>query len=200
MSSQAIQRFTISRPLYFTFLLVFFIGFVPSNARSPLSVEPTIASVRHYFSPQHNLAHIDYSILGSAKFRIDIAAYVLSDRGIMESLIQAAKRGVHVRLYLDPDQRAMRRLDRSPLFASLLAERRVKVRVKRGGRNLMHLKAYQVDGKIIRTGAANFSYSGMRKQDNDLLLIESGQLAEQFVRRFEKLWTRSGSEPLTLDR
>jgi hypothetical protein len=35
----------------------------------------------------------------------------------------------------------------------------------------MHLKSYQFDGKLLRTGATNFSASGLKRQGNDLILI-----------------------------
>ena len=44
------------------------------------------------------------------------------------------------------------------------------VRIKRGG-PFMHLKAYAIDGEALRTGSANFSTSGERQQDNDLIVI-----------------------------
>jgi hypothetical protein len=37
----------------------------------------------------------------------------------------------------------------------------------------MHLKSCQIDGKLLRTGDANFSTSGLKRQDNDLIGIES---------------------------
>jgi phosphatidylserine/phosphatidylglycerophosphate/cardiolipin synthase-like enzyme len=45
----------------------------------------------------------------------------------------------------------------------------------------MHLKSYQIDGKLLRTGAANFS----ERQDNDLFVIESPGAAASFKRNFE---------------
>ena len=30
------------------------------------------------------------------------------------------------------------------------------------------IKSYQIDGRLLRTGAANFSASGLKRQDNDL--------------------------------
>jgi hypothetical protein len=30
-----------------------------------------------------------------------------------------------------------------------------------------------IDGRFLRTGAANFSASGLKRQDNDLIVIES---------------------------
>ena len=49
----------------------------------------------------------------------------------------------------------------------------------------MHLKSYQIDGRLLRTGAANFSASGLKRQDNDLIVIESPGAAASFKRNFE---------------
>jgi phosphatidylserine/phosphatidylglycerophosphate/cardiolipin synthase-like enzyme len=48
----------------------------------------------------------------------------------------------------------------------------------------MHLKSYQIDGRLLRTGAANFSASGLKRQDNDLIVIESAEAAASFKRKF----------------
>jgi phosphatidylserine/phosphatidylglycerophosphate/cardiolipin synthase-like enzyme len=50
---------------------------------------------------------------------------------------------------------------------------------------LMHLKAYQIDRRVLRTGAANFSASGLKRQDNDLVMIESAAAAASFKRNFD---------------
>jgi len=49
----------------------------------------------------------------------------------------------------------------------------------------MHLKSYQIDGKLLRTGAANFSASGLKRQDNDLIVIESAVAAAAFKHAFD---------------
>jgi phosphatidylserine/phosphatidylglycerophosphate/cardiolipin synthase-like enzyme len=49
----------------------------------------------------------------------------------------------------------------------------------------MHLKSYEIDGRLLRTGAANFSASGLKRQDNDLVVIESAGAAAAFERNFE---------------
>jgi phosphatidylserine/phosphatidylglycerophosphate/cardiolipin synthase-like enzyme len=46
----------------------------------------------------------------------------------------------------------------------------------------MHLKAYSIDGGVLRTGSANFSTSGERAQDSDLIVIPDAGAAGQ-VRR-----------------
>ncbi len=55
--------------------------------------------------------------------------------------------------------------------------------LKRAGASLMHLKSYQIDGRLLRTGAANFSASGLKHQDNDLIIIENVEAAAAFKRR-----------------
>jgi phosphatidylserine/phosphatidylglycerophosphate/cardiolipin synthase-like enzyme len=54
----------------------------------------------------------------------------------------------------------------------------------------MHLKSYEIDGRWLRTGAANFSASGLKRQDNDLLVIESPAAAEAFERRFDAMFAQ----------
>lgn len=53
----------------------------------------------------------------------------------------------------------------------------------------MHLKSYVVDGVVLRTGTANFSASGEKQQDNDLVIIRDAGVAAGFERRFETIWT-----------
>ncbi len=64
-------------------------------------------------------------------------------------------------------------------------------RRKAQGRDSMHLKSYLVDRRTLRTGSANFSYSGERFQDNDVVLLESPALAGAFARNFETIWART---------
>ena len=85
----------------------------------------------------------------------------------MRALIRAAQRGVKVRIYMDGRRIGQR--DPTPLFRESLMTPEIDVRFKRAGSPLMHLKSYQIDGRWLRTGAANFSASGLKRQDNDLL-------------------------------
>jgi phosphatidylserine/phosphatidylglycerophosphate/cardiolipin synthase-like enzyme len=49
----------------------------------------------------------------------------------------------------------------------------------------MHLKSYQIDGHVLRTGAANFSASGLKRQDNDLIVIKDAPAAAKVKHAFE---------------
>ena len=63
------------------------------------------------------------------------------------------------------------------------------VTLKRGG-PFMHLKAYAIDGVLLRTGSANFSKSGENTQDDDLIVIRNSSAAAKFDVHFERSWIR----------
>ena len=58
----------------------------------------------------------------------------------------------------------------------------------------MHLKSYVVDRRVLRSGSANFSVSAEDYQDNDLIVIESPDLAKNFEENFERLWSRADNQ------
>jgi phosphatidylserine/phosphatidylglycerophosphate/cardiolipin synthase-like enzyme len=82
------------------------------------------------------------------------AAYVLTDWPVMQALTRAADRGVAIRIYLDGTQLAER--EPAKVFNDLAETPGVEIRIKHKARDPMHLKSYQIDGKLLRTGAANF--------------------------------------------
>lgn len=139
-----------------------------------------------HYAPAENLERIDVGLIDQAQSSIDMAAYVLTDWPVMEALARAADRGVRVRIYLDGGQIG----EREPTvpFQDLMADPGVEMRFKRSGAPLMHLKSYQIDSRLVRTGAANFSASGLKRQDNDLIILESRSAAAAFERNFEALF------------
>lgn len=149
------------------------------------------------YAPETNLEHADVALLDRAEHTIDIAAYVLTDWPVMRALIRAAQRGVKVRIYMDG--RRIGERDPTPLFRELIGNPAIDVRFKRSGAPLMHLKSYQIDGRWLRTGAANFSASGLKRQDNDLLILESQGAAQAFERRFDAIFAQGEALPPDLE-
>lgn len=164
----------------------------PSDNGDALTREPMHAGVRVFYGPGEGLERIDADLIAAARNRIDMAAYVLTNRTIINALREAARRGVRVRLYLDPDQKRGR--DPMSALSLLFAEPNVEARYKAQSDEMMHLKAFQVDGRLLRTGSTNFSYSGARRQDNDIVVIESSRAAGAFLAAFDGLWSRPDNE------
>jgi phosphatidylserine/phosphatidylglycerophosphate/cardiolipin synthase-like enzyme len=131
-----------------------------------------------HFSPEERLDAIDAQLIAAARTSIDFASYALTDSVIIEALTAAERRGVAIRIVLDPRERHD--------FVKL-GDLSDDVRIKRGG-PFMHLKAYSVDGVTLRTGSANFSTAGERAQDNDLVVIRDAGAAAKFDRHFEAMW------------
>jgi phosphatidylserine/phosphatidylglycerophosphate/cardiolipin synthase-like enzyme len=142
-----------------------------------LCASVTAAQEVHY-SPEERLDAIDAAIIATAKSSIDLASYALTDLVVLDALDDAQRRGVAIRIVLDPRERQD--------FVKL-GDLSDTVRIKRGG-PFMHLKAYEIDGRLLRTGSANFSSSGERQQDNDLIVIRDAKAAAQFDVHFERMW------------
>jgi phosphatidylserine/phosphatidylglycerophosphate/cardiolipin synthase-like enzyme len=143
-----------------------------------------------HYAPQENLEGLDAREIGRAELSIDMAAYVLTDPRIIEALTNAAEHGVLIRLYLDRSQFAEHGPTRGGPVEALLAHPNVVARVKGEG-VLMHLKAYAVDGAVLRTGSGNFSRSGLASQDNDAIFITDPTIVDAFESNFERIWARA---------
>jgi phosphatidylserine/phosphatidylglycerophosphate/cardiolipin synthase-like enzyme len=141
-------------------------------------------TVETHYAPVENLEHVDIGLLRSAHAKIDMAAYSLTDWPVIDALIDAHRRGVVVRIVLDPSQ---------PHAFDRLREITSSIRMKAPG-PYMHLKSYAIDSRILRSGSANLSASGLKQQDNDLLILREPSAAHAFEARFEELW--AGANPL----
>jgi phosphatidylserine/phosphatidylglycerophosphate/cardiolipin synthase-like enzyme len=115
-----------------------------------------------------------------------MAMYTLTDWAIIAELKDARARGIAVRIALDPSVRQA---------YDKLADMADVVRIKKRG-PLMHLKAYAVDGVVLRTGSANLSPGGLKQQDNDLIILRDPEIVAKFEARFAEVY--SAAEPMRL--
>jgi phosphatidylserine/phosphatidylglycerophosphate/cardiolipin synthase-like enzyme len=113
--------------------------------------------------------------------------YTLTDWAIIAALKDARVRGVTIRIALDPSVRQA---------YDKLADMADVVRVKKRG-PLMHLKAYAIDGALLRTGSANLSPSGLKQQDNDLIILRDPVAVAKFEVRFAEIY--SAAEPMRVE-
>jgi phosphatidylserine/phosphatidylglycerophosphate/cardiolipin synthase-like enzyme len=155
--------------------------------------EPVTAPVRIAYGPSPGFESIDPELIGRARKTIDMAAYVLTDQRVIREISAAADRGVRVRIYFDAEQFRQAGGGNDNVQA-LTRQPNVLARIKAENNDLMHLKAYAVDGRWLRTGSTNFSWSGETRQDNDLIVIDSPGAVEDFTRQFEKLWSRRDNQ------
>lgn len=163
-----------------------------------VGAEPGAQTAEEHFSPAENLEQIDVAHIRAATQALDIAMYAFTDRYLAEAIVERARAGVHVRIYRDHGQyeqensrsAARNQDDTTDLFKS---ERNIQVRVKHS-KELMHLKAYLVDGKILRTGSANWSPSGLKRQDNNAHFTTDPAQVKAYQSAFEEMWNRDDNE------
>lgn len=135
------------------------------------------------YSLTTRLEAIDVELITTAKQCIDFASYAMIDSAAIDALNADDRRGVAVRIVLDPRERHD--------FVAL-GDLSDNVRIKRGG-SVMQLKAYAIDVVLLRTGSANFSTSGENAQDNDLIVIRDAGAAAKFDAHFERMWDAAQS-------
>lgn len=174
----------------FALILLAFLIMPEPRAAGVLTPEPLIAGVRMFYGPGDGFGAIDERLIAGAHRSIDLAGFVLTDRGVIDALGRAAARGVSVRVYLDSEENERG----ARAIAALANAPHAEVRRKAPSRDLMHLKSYQIDERLLRTGSANFSFSAGAYQDNDLIVLESPQAAARFLDAFERLWARPDNQ------
>lgn len=147
-----------------------------------------------HFSPGENLEQIDVARIREAKHTLDIAMYAFTDRYLAEAIVERAHAGVRVRLYRDKQQfgdeeSGSGKRNRESTASLFQSESNISIRVK-GKSELMHLKAYLIDGQMLRIGSANWSPSGLKRQDNNAHFTTDPTQIKAFQGNFEEMWSR----------
>lgn len=168
----------------------------PSPHVAPLTTaQGQVAAINeNHYSPTENLEQIDVERIGQAQHTIDIAMYAFTDKFVAGAVADAAKRGVKIRIYRDQqqyqdEQRNADNHDTPSSTALLAGQPNVQIRVK-SKRELMHLKAYLIDGALLRDGSANWSPSGLKRQDNNAHFTTDAAQIRAFQQTFDDMWSR----------
>jgi phosphatidylserine/phosphatidylglycerophosphate/cardiolipin synthase-like enzyme len=100
---------------------------------------PIGAAAEVHYGPGEDLERIDVALLREAAKQIDMAAYVLTDRSVIEALREAAARGVTVRIWRDANM--AERVGDVDVEAQLGGRvQGLEIRSKAPSGELMHLK------------------------------------------------------------
>jgi phosphatidylserine/phosphatidylglycerophosphate/cardiolipin synthase-like enzyme len=169
-------------------------GISAAGQSSSTLCAPTAHAVVLY-APESNLERSEIETLRTAKVSVDVAMYSFTDRELAAELVRLARAGVRVRVYRDLRESMQENQRGSSTTATLLAGG-VEVRVK-ASQDLMHFKSYVIDGTLLRTGSANWSPTGLKRQDNDVYYEVDQTLAALFETRFEVMWDRATNRMAT---
>jgi phosphatidylserine/phosphatidylglycerophosphate/cardiolipin synthase-like enzyme len=118
--------------------------------------------------------------LDAARFSIDVASLEFNLNSISRALMRAAERGVKVRVVVDSTYVQARALSDLELAGiPVLGDRR---------EGLMHDKFVVVDGALVWTGSMNLTTSDTYRNNNNLIRIDSAELAQAYEREFEEMF------------
>ncbi|WP_457631375.1 phospholipase D-like domain-containing protein [Oceanithermus sp.] len=121
--------------------------------------------------------------LDGAENEVWVAAFVLTDPEIISALNRAASRGVAVRVLLE----------RRNLGDSREEGLRPPIEIRPDANEYaMHLKTMVIDERLVITGSYNFTRSAVTRNDENLLVLTSPQLARRYKEKVWKLWRAAG--------
>jgi cardiolipin synthase len=125
--------------------------------------------------------------IAAAHHSIDIEMFVLSDRLVIDALTAAARRGVSVRILLDPSQ------PQNADSLALLQPAGATVRFYlQAGNELLHAKIAILDRATVLFGSCNWSRSGFTRNHELDLEVADPTLARIFEARIAQDWAASG--------
>lgn len=143
------------------------------------------SKVSVYFSPQDKvITNNIILIVNNAKNYIYIPAFLITHEGLTTALIKAKARGVDVKIILDATNVSSYRSASKNLRAANIP---LKVENYAGK---LHSKSMIIDDKFIITGSMNFSNSGEKRNDENILVIEDTRLAIFYRNFFNYLWKK----------
>ncbi|WKZ38100.1 MAG: phospholipase D-like domain-containing protein [Anaerolineales bacterium] len=126
--------------------------------------------------------------INDAQTSIHIASFEFNLTPVAEALIAAKNRGVEVKWMTD-DKNGLN-YDTQPgrgQFSLLIG---AGIEVRDDARSaLMHNKFWIFDQQIVWTGSTNITVNGVYKQNNNVLVIRSPQVASIYEREFQEMWS-----------
>ncbi len=209
------------RRILFGLFVVFFLLFAVSGldplgmfGRAPVATPTPVdqgGSWEIYFTDPHlfgDPAHITGSIeetliarINAAQSSIHIAAFEFNLPLVAEALIAAAGRGVEVRWVTD-DENGLE-ADFEPGRGQFELLMNAGIPVRDDGRSaLMHDKFIVFDHRIVWTGSTNLTENDIFRNNNNVIVVESTDLAAAYELEFAEMWDGEFgiTSPSTIDR
>lgn len=145
--------------------------FFPDVTQTVNSYVQDEGSIEAYFCPRDDCESVFVEFLESAQESIHCALFEVGLESVQETLVQKSKK-MDVNIVQDNN------------YADGFNESFVRF----DAWGLMHNKFCIVDGIKISTGSMNPTNNGVQKNNNNLLLIESDVLAQNYEDEFQELW------------
>ena len=122
-----------------------------------------------------------------AQTSIHIASFEFDLTPVADALIAARRRGVDVRWITDDEHGLESDFEEGHGQFAMLQNASIEIRDDSRSA-LMHHKFWIFDRRVVWTGSTNITINGIFKQDNNVIVIESPELAAIYERQWEDMW------------
>lgn len=170
--------------------------FFTTSAIFSLEKEP-ISNYQVLFSPEDHVAEEMIALIAKEKKSIKAAVYCFMHRSIAKALIEAHQRGVQVEVIIDPysirSKAAVRKMHDAnvPIFVWNPAVPTKQAKngqvVRKHRRSLMHDKFCVFGNHRVWTGSFNFTLEASNANRENIIILESNEIASRFLKEFEHL-------------
>lgn len=141
------------------------------------------------FSPKQGATELIIDTIHNAHKSIYVAAYVFTSRPIADALIEAADRGLDVKVVLDAKQSRGK-----GHLSDYLTNNNVLVH-KNGNYAIMHNKFMIIDQKVLELGSFNYTNAAEEKNaENVFILRRAPKVIKSYTEYWNKLWREGSNE------
>jgi phosphatidylserine/phosphatidylglycerophosphate/cardiolipin synthase-like enzyme len=171
---------------------------VPLPPRATTTVPPAVSGDWYevYFttpiypdSPRNHRGGLDerlVELMDAASESIDVAVYDFDLGNVAEAMARASRRGVTVRMVTDTDTVES---DDPDIQDALQTVRRGDITIVDDERSaIMHHKFTVVDGRWVATGSWNYTDGDTYRLNNNLVVIDSDDLAQNYTAVFQRMF------------
>ncbi len=144
--------------------------------------EHNLKKSRAYFSPGTSCFDKIIASLNSARETIDICVFTISDDVISNAIIDAHKRGVHVRIITDDDKAGDMGSDINKFVAA-----NIPVKTDDAPSH-MHHKFAVFDKQTLLNGSFNWTRSAYKNNNENIIVDSTPHLVTSFLDTFDDLW------------
>lgn len=182
-------HWALMKPLW---LLIFSVGVASSQAQNPGVETPATADALAraevlglYFTPPADVAAAVIDVINQSQSEVLVQAYGFTHNGIAQGLLKAQERGVRVRVLLDQKSETTNRY-----VVELFSTNNIRMRFD-GSHAIAHNKVMIVDDNIVITGSFNFTNSAQTRNAENLLVLRSADLAQNYKANWLEHWKHS---------
>ena len=133
------------------------------------------------FSPDGNCDQMIIRAIDNAQEEIRVEAYSFTAKNIASALIRAKKRGIDVQVIQDSEE-----VGKRGSVAPYLVHAGIPVFTDTEQGGIFHDKVVIIDRTVVEQGSENFSYAGSNRNGENILIIQSWQLASYYLKDWYK--------------